>query len=273
MVAPLGDPKHWPAEAWYGLLGALAWATVTAAVGVVRDRFDPAWLTFAPTLVEWILVTVGLLSIASVTMQLAAVRRASAAPAMVAAELSRVIDQAAADGKFRLRPRRLEHQTGGWSNDTIRIFATHALCPIPWEAFRDEFRSQRAPGGLSLAGAWAPSGVPVIVTVTVTSLTQHRILRNVRLEVEEGAVRAVVKGALPNSSIESVTVVTPDQAEDAPQKVTFEFGNLDYDSPAVLDLITESNSPLPEPNDFRWYLYEDQTELGSGRLRGISGAG
>lgn len=271
MRTPLGDPKHWPAEAWYGLLGALAWAAVTATIGVARDRFDPAWLTFAPTLGGWILFTVGLCSIASLGMQLAAVRRARAAPAAAAVELSRVIDQAAEDGKFRLRPRPAEGQPGGWFNDTIRVFATHAASPIPWEALRDEFRSQTGSGGLSRSGAWAPPGFPVIVTVTVTSLTQGRILRNVRLVVEEGEVRAVVRAAPSNSpSIESVTAVKPDQAEDPPQRVTFELGNLDPDSPVVLHLVAETNSYSSEPNNFRWYLYEAENELGSGRLQRIS---
>lgn len=269
MVTPFGDPKRWPAEAWYGLIAGAAWTFVAATVGVVRDRFDPEWLSFVPTLLEWTLFTMGLCAVASLAMQLAAVRAAKAAPARVARELSGVIDQAAADGKFRARQPRVMGQTGGWSNDTIRISATRATYPIPWSAFRDELRPRRASVG-GLSGVFALTGRPAIVTVTVTSMAQDRILRNVRLEIEDGAVRAFVEGDISGlSQLGDVTAVEPDPVVDPPRRAIFALGNLDHDTPVILHLIAETNSFSLEPNDFRWYLFEDEKELGSGRLQRI----
>lgn len=188
-------------------------------------------------------------------------------PAEVRTQVAAAIDEAAEAGKFRPRPRREKGPTGGWHSATIGIWARHVVYPVPWEAFRDEFRQRRLQG---LSGALALSGLPVIVTVTVQSMTQDRILRDVRLEVEGGAVRAFIRDIQSDLSFGGpVTVVDPDATEDPPTRAIFELGNLDNDTPVVLHLVAETASFALEPNDFRWYLYEGTVELGSARYQRI----
>lgn len=183
-------------------------------------------------------------------------------------KLEKVIDEAAAAGKFRPRPRRDDGPGGGWFSALIRIWARHSTFPVPWEAFRDDIRTPRMAGlgGLpTLSTVMSLSGQPTVVTVNVTSMTQDRILRDVRLEVEGGRVRAAIMGVSADLNMAGPMFLFPSEdGRDPVDKAVIQLGNLDPGKPVVVHLLAEAPSFGPEPADFRWYLYEGSTELGSG---------
>src|SRR3990172_7509429 len=182
------NPRQWPIEAWYGVLGAAAWAAITATVGLLRDEYDPSWLDFLPGLNLWVVYSLGVCAVASLGIQFHGVigSRPELDPGALERILEETIDRAARDGKFGRRPVPQPARAAPYRDDSLEIAAQVERLRLGWGSMREDLRGPRF-AGLADPYYLSDTTSAALVLLTARCIT-NRILRDLRLEVTDARV-------------------------------------------------------------------------------------
>lgn len=287
-VKVLGNPRQWSAEAWFGILGAAAWAALTGGVGYVRSQFDPGSLDFLPSLSEWVLFTVGLISVVSFALLIAALRRQPLAPVVpagpdalpdlaneVATIVTRQIGEAVANRQYRIIPidaRPVDPPP--FEKDGFLIWARTEPLHLSWTDLRDELRGPEKLDGLTLTPRPFSSyfsSSPIWVTITIRKQEQGYSsgLRLTFVEAKMRAGRFSTGGdsTAPGPSGPDTLDLMDDGA--APREQRVMVNDLKTGESWSGEFLCEGATWSNEPNNFGWVLSSPEGLRIAGSLKDI----